>query len=317
MGAGAGPQKRLRQDRAAAAKARPGSAPRTRSTSNLDLIQRHRPDLVAVFAADHVYRMDVGQMVCFHEACGADVTVSAARVPIDRARAFGVLATGPTARSAVSRRSPKRRPPIPDDPAHAYVSMGNYLFDPDVLAGLLLAGQSRGATDFGHDILPRLPGRQRIYAYDFARNFVPGRPAARGALVLARRRHARSVAGPRRTTSSGREPLFNLSNAHWPIHGAGEPCMSVAGRGACPPKGRAWSALRLKRRPAGTASPRRPEVRARMPAAGFRRLAPGGERARVFFQHGARSRLERQAAVNVLPRPGFACHADLASEQAR
>src|SRR5262245_19161173 len=60
----------------------------------LDVIQRHRPDVVAVFAADHVYRMDVGQMVCFHEACGADVTVSAARVPIDCASAFGVLSAG-------------------------------------------------------------------------------------------------------------------------------------------------------------------------------------------------------------------------------
>ena len=199
---------------------------------NLDLIQRHRPDLVAVFAADHVYRMDVGQMVCFHEACGADVTVSAARVPIDRARAFGVLATGPSGEICSFEEKPEAPTAIPDDPAHAYVSMGNYLFDPDVLAGLLLAGHSRGATDFGHDILPRLPGRQRIYAYDFARNYVPGvlqheeRSYWRDVGTLEALRDARNdIIGP--------QPLFNLSNAHWPIHCAGEP-LHVAPAGRLP-----------------------------------------------------------------------------------
>jgi glucose-1-phosphate adenylyltransferase len=187
---------------------------------NLDLIHRHRPDLVAVFAADHVYRMDVGQMVCFHEACGADVTVAAARVPIDRAGAFGVLRTDSQGEIRSFEEKPESPSAICDDPTHAYVSMGNYLFDPDVLAGLLLAGHSRGSTDFGRDILPRLPGRQHIYAYDFARNYIPGvlgheeRTYWRDVGTLEALREARNdVLGP--------EPLFNLSNAQWPIHGAG------------------------------------------------------------------------------------------------
>jgi glucose-1-phosphate adenylyltransferase len=186
--------------------------------------------VVAVFAADHVYRMDVGQMVCFHEACGAHATVSAARVPIALASSFGVLRTGPEGEILRFEEKPQVPCAIPDDTEHAYVSMGNYLFDPDVLAGLLLAGHRGGSTDFGHDILPRLPGRQRIYAYDFSRNYVPGiliheeRAYWRDVGTLAALQDARNdIREPR--------PLFNLANAQWPIHGAG-----LAGRAA--PAGR-------------------------------------------------------------------------------
>ena len=186
---------------------------------NLDLIELHRPDIVAVFAADHVYRMDVGQMVSFHEDRAADVTVAAVRVPIERAGAFGVLRTGPGDAIASFQEKPARPDATPDDPACAYASMGNYLFDPDVLAGLLLAARSRGGTDFGHDILPRLPGRQRVYAYDFTRNRVPGvldheeRAYWRDVGTLAALSDAQNdVLGP--------QPLFNLANSHWPIYGA-------------------------------------------------------------------------------------------------
>ena len=59
-----------------------------------DLIERHAPDLVAVFASDQVYRMDVRQMVQFHSECGADVTDAATQVPIALASSFGVIAAG-------------------------------------------------------------------------------------------------------------------------------------------------------------------------------------------------------------------------------
>jgi glucose-1-phosphate adenylyltransferase len=62
---------------------------------NLHLIERHKPDLVAVFAADHVYRMDVRQMASFHRERSAEVTIAAVRVPIAQASAFGIMATGP------------------------------------------------------------------------------------------------------------------------------------------------------------------------------------------------------------------------------
>src|SRR5919201_4297486 len=58
----------------------------------LDLLQAHSPDVVAIFAADHIYRMDVRQMIAFHLERTAEVTVSAVTVPIEHAGSFGVLA---------------------------------------------------------------------------------------------------------------------------------------------------------------------------------------------------------------------------------
>ena len=210
---------------------------------NLHRIQHHDPDLVAVFAADHVYRMDVAQMACFHEACGSHVTVSAARVPMDRASSFGILQSGADGEVRSFQEKPRLPAPVPGDPAHAYASMGNYLFDPDVLAGLLLAGASCGSTDFGHDILPRLPGRQRIHAYDFARNYVPGilsheeRGYWRDVGTLDALREAQAdVLGP--------EPRFNLGNAQWPIYRAGQ-AVHLPPRAATSDRAGA-SALRLK-----------------------------------------------------------------------
>src|SRR2546428_7767353 len=58
---------------------------------NLNLIDDFNPDIVAIFGADHVYRMDVNQMLAFHDETGADVTVAARSVPRAEASAFGVL----------------------------------------------------------------------------------------------------------------------------------------------------------------------------------------------------------------------------------
>src|SRR5438045_486024 len=65
----------------------------------LDLVQAHAPDVVAVFAADHIYRMDVRQMVDFHTERNAEITVSAVSVPLRDSSAFGVLSTDPDGRA--------------------------------------------------------------------------------------------------------------------------------------------------------------------------------------------------------------------------
>ena len=122
----------------------------------LDVLQAHAPDLVAVFAADHVYRMDVRQMVAFHREHQADVTVAAVAVPVERASSFGIIATQPDGRVREFREKPQRPPALPHDPSRAYASMGNYLFQPKVLENALVEARSRGETDFGRDVLPRL-----------------------------------------------------------------------------------------------------------------------------------------------------------------
>ncbi|HYK87753.1 MAG TPA: sugar phosphate nucleotidyltransferase, partial [Acidobacteriota bacterium] len=58
---------------------------------NLDLIKRAEPDLVLVFSADHIYRMNIREMIEFHNEKGADVTVAAIPMAKRLASEFGVI----------------------------------------------------------------------------------------------------------------------------------------------------------------------------------------------------------------------------------
>ncbi|MBK8120942.1 MAG: glucose-1-phosphate adenylyltransferase [Sulfuritalea sp.] len=141
---------------------------------NINLIERHSPDIVAVFGADHIYRMDVRQMVDFHRRQGAHVSVAAIPVPLAEASAFGIIDTDVQGRIRGFLEKPKNPPPMPADPTRAYGSMGNYLFDTEVLLTALREARERGEHDFGHHILPRLIHSHNVFAYNFADNRVPG-----------------------------------------------------------------------------------------------------------------------------------------------
>ena len=141
---------------------------------NINLIQLHNPDLVLVFGADHVYRMDLQQMVDFHRENEADVTVAALPVPLAEATAFGVIGTDADGRVREFQEKPANPFPMPGDPTRAYASMGNYLFDAKVLVKSLKEAHQRGEHDFGHNVLPALKQTHRLFAYNFASNKVPG-----------------------------------------------------------------------------------------------------------------------------------------------
>jgi len=202
---------------------------------NLHLCARHAPDLVAVFAADHVYRMDVGQMVEAHVQSKADISVAAAPVPIAWASHFGIIATHADGRIREFQEKPERPAPIPGRPGHAYASMGNYVFDPAVLAALLGQAAGCGETDFGRHILPRATATHRVFAYDFAGNRVPG------ALQHEEPNYWRDVGTidayrAAQRDASGRRPKFSLANKHWPIGaslhtGVGERAAAAGARG--------------------------------------------------------------------------------------
>jgi glucose-1-phosphate adenylyltransferase len=183
---------------------------------NLDLIARDQPDLVAVFAADHVYRMDVRQMAEFHLRRSAEVSVAAVPVPLETASGFGIMALGADAGICEFQEKPAQPAAIPGDPARAYASMGNYLFDPEVLIELLEDANRRDETDFGHHILPRALHKRRALAYDFTTNTIPGvQPYEEYGYwrdigtIDAYRAAQRDVLGPL--------PRFSLVNPQWPI----------------------------------------------------------------------------------------------------
>ena len=183
---------------------------------HLELLQAHNPDAVAVFAADHIYRMDVRQMAAFHFAHDADATIAAATVPLENASSFGILAAGADGRVRDFREKPRNAACIPGRPDRAFASMGNYLFRPDVLEQWLRDARRVGDTDFGRDILPRVAPRGRVYAYDFTSNHVPGvqeheeRAYWRDVGTL-------SALAAAQQDAMGMRPRFNLWNRRWPI----------------------------------------------------------------------------------------------------
>lgn len=130
---------------------------------NINLIHQHAPDLVAVFGADHIYRMDVRQMAQFHLENKADVTVAALPVPLAQASAFGVIESADDGRILRFHEKPDHPPSMPTDKARAYASMGNYLFSTDILYSALEEGKRRGEKDFGSHLLPRLCQTHRVF----------------------------------------------------------------------------------------------------------------------------------------------------------
>src|SRR6058998_3491001 len=122
---------------------------------NLNLIRDFGPELVAVFGADHVYRMDLRHMIQFHLASRADVSVAARPVPLAEASAFGIVTTAADGRINAFAEKPRSAEPIPGDPGSALGSMGNYLFATEVLVDVLREDAARQSDhDFGRTIIP-------------------------------------------------------------------------------------------------------------------------------------------------------------------
>ncbi|OGW54823.1 MAG: glucose-1-phosphate adenylyltransferase [Nitrospirae bacterium RBG_13_43_8] len=184
---------------------------------NIDLIRQHDPGLVIVFGADHIYRMDVRQIIDFHLNNNAYATVAARPVPIAEASAFGVIMTDNENRIVGFQEKPKKPTPIPDDPNRAYVSMGNYIFNTDVLIDALAKGQRRKQHDFGAHIIPSLIETEKVFAYDFASNIIPGTK------LYEEEGYWRDVGTIKAYFDThrdmlGESPLFDLDNKLWPVH---------------------------------------------------------------------------------------------------
>jgi glucose-1-phosphate adenylyltransferase len=136
---------------------------------NLDFLRSHRPTHVLVLAGDHIYKMDYGPMIAYHEQCEADITVGVVDVPIDRAREFGIMTTDQTNRVLKFAEKPSNPDPIPGADNLARASMGIYVFTMERLEKLLIddAADPASSHDFGKNIIPPNIGKLNVYAYPF------------------------------------------------------------------------------------------------------------------------------------------------------
>jgi len=183
-----------------------------------NVIHDEKPELVAIFGGDHVYKMDIRQMLAHHVMRGAAATVAAIPVPKSEARDFGVLEVGEHGRIIDFHEKVEDPPCVPGQPDMCLASMGNYIFRTNVLLDEVErdSGVEESLHDFGHDILPHMVrSGQEVYAYDFMTNRVPGEGERRdaywrdiGTLEAYWEAHMDLIAI---------HPHFNLYNDRWPI----------------------------------------------------------------------------------------------------
>jgi len=184
---------------------------------NLDLVENERPAHVAVFGADHIYRMDVSQMLAFHIEHDADATVAVIPVPASEASGFGIVECDAQQRATGFLE----KPAIPPDATGTRLaSMGLYIFRSSVLTQAITADAERRGSkhDFGGDILPRLVDGGRLLAYDFSTNEIPG-------MGEGERGYWRDIGTIDAYWDASQDlvsvkPRFSLYNQAWPIYSA-------------------------------------------------------------------------------------------------
>lgn len=149
---------------------------------NLTHINDEKPKHVCVFGGDHIYRMDVSQMMRYHKKQEAELTISAIPIHISEASEFGIIEVDDNWKLTGFQEKPKTTPKcIPGRPDMCLASMGNYIFETDVLTDEVKrdALDSNSSHDFGKNIIPKmLNDGRRIYVYDFSQNEYTGMSAS-------------------------------------------------------------------------------------------------------------------------------------------
>jgi glucose-1-phosphate adenylyltransferase len=187
---------------------------------NINLIEQSNPDVVAIFGADHVYRMNIREMIEFHHERRAEATVAAIPVPKKMAAEFGVIQAESDGRITAFYEKKADAPTMPGDPERVYASMGNYIFSTRALLRELErdAADEESTHDFGRDILPSMVGRCALYAYNFETNRIPGEPPGKPNYW----RDVGTIEAYYEANMDLRavDPALNLYNRQWPLRTA-------------------------------------------------------------------------------------------------
>ncbi len=190
---------------------------------NINLVEQSDPHVVAIFGGDHIYRMNVTNMIEYHVEKSAEVTVAAVPVEKKYASDFGVIEAAGDGRIMAFHEKNPDAPTLPGDPERVYASMGNYIFSTRTLLRLLHddAADESSNHDFGGDVLPKLAGRAQVYAYNFHTNRIPGEPAD----SVPYWRDVGTIDAYYEANMDLRSvtPALNLYNREWPLRTASYP----------------------------------------------------------------------------------------------
>jgi len=190
---------------------------------NINLVEQSDPHVVAIFGGDHIYRMNVTNMIEYHVEKSAEVTVAAVPVEKKFAAEFGVIEAADDGRILAFHEKNPDAPTMPGDGERVYASMGNYIFSTRTLLRLLDddAAEPNSNHDFGRDILPKLAGKSEMFAYDFQTNRIPGEPAEAAPYW----RDVGTIDAYYEANMDLRavKPALNLFNREWPLRSTSYP----------------------------------------------------------------------------------------------
>lgn len=178
---------------------------------NMFLLDSEHPEFLLILAGDHIYKMNYAEMYYWLMAKQADAVVGAIDIPIQDASRFGVISVDEDYRIVRFDEKPAQPTPLPGDPAHAFASMGIYLFRTSAIRKFLMAdAQESGAHDFGKNIIPRMIEEQRVYAFKF-------QDANKKAVQYWRDIGTLDAYWEANMDLVAVDPLFNLYDPEWPI----------------------------------------------------------------------------------------------------
>lgn len=183
---------------------------------NLRFIDSANEEHIAIFGGDHIYKMDISQMLEYHCINKADITIAALEVDFEEARRFGVLCVDDDFQVVKFAEKPEMPEAIPGRET-CFASMGNYIFSRKKLIEVLNVGKDMFENlDFGKHIIPLMLERgDKVFAYNFSDNHIPG-------MVPHERGYWRDVGTIESYYAANMDlvsvsPQLNLYNNKWPI----------------------------------------------------------------------------------------------------
>lgn len=138
---------------------------------NLYSIERVNPDFVLVLAGDHIYKMDYRQLIRYHIAKNADLTIATIPTPIEEAQHFGIMQVNNEYKIIGFEEKPLNPIPLPNNKKMCLASMGIYIFSKEVLIHYLkLDASTSSSHDFGKDIIPLMVKNNNVYSFSHQDN---------------------------------------------------------------------------------------------------------------------------------------------------
>jgi glucose-1-phosphate adenylyltransferase len=135
---------------------------------NIYHLEQIDEDYVLILSGDHIYKMDYGHFIRYHQRRRADLTISAIEVDLREAHRFGVIQVDETGKVCGFEEKPERPKAIPGKRGKAFVSMGVYIFNRKTLIDILNKDAGMETShDFGKDIMPYMYPNHRVFVYRF------------------------------------------------------------------------------------------------------------------------------------------------------